>query len=285
MSNVSAAKVLDILLPIVLKRCATTANKKATLLKNVRSGHQGKNATVFTASAGSSTSVVSMDKNLPNFVPMLTPEMVQEMIVSTFSALGLSGNAFLPSSPWYFDSGASNHMTNNVAALKNVTNYCGDLKIHTADGNSLPITAISDISSSLTNAYVSPGLTSNLISVGQLVDNGCKVEFSNSGCFVQESHSGKMIAKGPKAGRLFPLGSLLSSCSLLPFISCNSAIVSFQLWHKRLGHPNSNVLHDLIKSGVPGNKHFPSLSAVQFDCNSCKLGKSKILPFPIHQSN
>ena len=44
------------------------------------------------------------------------------------------------------------------------------------------------------------------------------------------------------------------------------------------------VLHDLLKSCVLGNKISPSLSIVQFDCNSCKLGKSKILPFPIHKS-
>jgi len=94
-----------------------------------------------------------------------------------------------------------------------------------------------------------------------------------------------MIAKGPKVGRLFPLYSSLSPCSFLPFISCNSATVNFQLWHKRLGHPNSNVLHDLMEFRVLGNKHSPSFSVVQFDCNSCKLGKRKILPFPIHQSN
>ena len=40
-----------------------------------------------------------------------------------------------------------------------------------------------------------------------------------------------------------------------------------------------------MKSRVLGNKDSPSFSAVQFDCNSCKLGKSKILPFPFHQSN
>ncbi|MCI87804.1 hypothetical protein A2U01_0109089, partial [Trifolium medium] len=40
-----------------------------------------------------------MDQKLPNFVPTLTPEMVQQMIVSAFSALGLSGKAFSPSSP------------------------------------------------------------------------------------------------------------------------------------------------------------------------------------------
>ena len=68
-------------------------------------------------------------------MPTLTPEMVQQMIVSTFSTLGILGKAFLPSSPWYFDSGASNHMTNNVVALTNVTNYSGNLKIHIEDGN------------------------------------------------------------------------------------------------------------------------------------------------------
>ena len=39
-----------------------------------------------------------------------------------------------------------------------------------------------------------------------------------------------------------------------------------------------------MKSGVLDNKISPSLSVVQFECNSCKLGKSKILPFPIHKS-
>jgi len=98
--------------------------------------------------------------------------------------LGLSSKTSLPSSSWYFDSGASNHMTNNVASLTNVTNYSGNLQIHNANGNNLRITT-SDISSSLTNVYVSPNLTNNLILVGQLVENDCRVEFSKSVCLVQ----------------------------------------------------------------------------------------------------
>ena len=147
----------------------------------------------------------------------LTPEMVQQMIISTFSALGLSVKASLPNSRWYFDSSASNHMTNNVDALTNVTNYSGNLQIHTTDGNDLPITKIGDISSSFTNVDVSLDLTSNLISVGQLVDNDYRVEFSKSGCLVQDQHSGKMIVKGPKFERLFPLYSSLSPCFFFLF--------------------------------------------------------------------
>ena len=148
----------------------------------------------------------------------------------------------------------------------------------------VPITAIGGISSFLTNCFVSPGLTSNLISVGQLVDNDCKVAFSKSDCFVQDQQLGKMIMKGPKVESLFPLYFSWSQCSFPPFISCNSAIVNFQIWHKRLGKPNSYVLHVLLKFGVVGNKISPSLSVVQFDYNSCKLGKTKIISFPIHKS-
>ena len=45
----------------------------------------------------------------------LTPEMVQQMIMSAFSALGLQGND-LTSNFWIVDSGASNHMTTQRAS-------------------------------------------------------------------------------------------------------------------------------------------------------------------------
>ena len=114
----------------------------------------------------------------------LTPEMVQQMILSAFTAFGLSGNHKVSSKPWYFDSGASNHMTNTVVRLSNIRNYDGNLKINIVDGSSLPISAVGDLSSSSTDVFVSPDLSTNLISVGQLVDNNCNVHFSRSSCVV-----------------------------------------------------------------------------------------------------
>ncbi|RDX64445.1 hypothetical protein CR513_57003, partial [Mucuna pruriens] len=64
----------------------------------------------------------------------------------------------------------------------------------------------------------------------------------------------------------------------------NYAIVDYQMGHKCLGHPNLNVLHDMLKSGFHGNKHTPFLN-IHFDCIPCKLGKSKILCFPTHHLN
>lgn len=189
----------------------------------------------------------------------------------------------MKSVPWYFDSRASHHMTNNVDILSNKNKYIGNLKIHTADGNTLPITATGDISSSITDVLVSPKLSTNLVSVGQLVDNNCKVEFSKSGCLVQDQNSGRMIARGPREGRLFPIHFPISPY-LSKLIICNSTFVDYRAWHKRLGHPNNNVLHLLLKSGSLGNKGSPSLNNIKFDCHSCKLGKSKTLSFPIHRS-
>ncbi|KAL6332044.1 hypothetical protein AAG906_020403 [Vitis piasezkii] len=211
----------------------------------------------------------------------LTPEMVQQMMISVFSTFGLLGNHTVSSKPWYFDFRASNHMTNTNLSLSNVRNYDENLKINTVDGSYLPTNVVGDLFSSLTNVFMSPNLSTNLILVGQLVDNNCNVNFSSSGCVVQDQVSGKMIAKGPKVGQLFPLhvshSTIIPSFPLLSF-ACNVVGFEHKMWHRRLGHPNSDVLRTLFNFGLLGNKTCFSLD-LSFDCTSCKLGKSKVLPF------
>jgi hypothetical protein len=53
---------------------------------------------------------------VPGSSSALTPEHVQQMIVSTLSA-GLQGKTQLLPSPWLIDSAASNHMNGNSEAL------------------------------------------------------------------------------------------------------------------------------------------------------------------------
>ena len=120
---------------------------------------------------------------------------------------------------------------------------------------------------------VSPGLASNLLSVGQLVDNNCNVNFSRDGCLVQEQVSRKVIVKGPKVGRFFPLQFISSHLSF----ACNNVLNSYEDWHRKLGHPNSTVLTHLFKTGLLGNKQVICTASVS--CLVCKLSKSKTLPF------
>lgn len=52
--------------------------------------------------------------------------------------------------------------------------------------------------------------------------------------------------------------------------------VSFDIWHSRISHPSSRILHiTLFKFAVPHSQS-SSLASI---CSSCKLGKSKKLPF------
>lgn len=104
--------------------------------------------------------------------------------------------------------------------------------------------------------------------------------FSSSACVVQDRVSERMITRGPKEGRLFLINPSPASIASSSFISCNAVKISTKDWHRCLGHPNPNVLQTLFKFGAIDNKNSVSMETISFDCTSCKLAKSKVLPFP-----
>jgi hypothetical protein len=123
-------------------------------------------------------------------------------------------------------------------------------------------------------------LSNNLLLVGQLVKENYDVHFSCDGCLVQDQVSGKILVKGPKVGRLFPLQFSIPGSLSLTCITVNNPS---EVWHKRLGHPNSFILTHMLNSGLLGNKEHVS-KHLSFDCSVGKLGKSKTLSFPSHGS-
>jgi len=101
------------------------------------------------------------------------------------------------------------------------------------------------------------------------VNNNC-VHFSRDGCLVQDQVSGTGITKGPKVGRLFPLQ--FSIPNIVSF-ACSVTANNNEIWHKKLGCPNSIVLTYLLKHGFWGNKNSFSSS---FDVLLVVLVKVKI---------
>src|SRR4051812_30223652 len=112
--------------------------------------------------------------------------MIQQMVLFALSALGIQGKSSHDSQPWFLESGSSNHMTGSSEYLQNLHSYNGNQQIQIADGNKLYIIDVGDINSNFRDVLVSPGLASNLFSVGQLVDNNCNINFSRVGCLVHE---------------------------------------------------------------------------------------------------
>ena len=111
------------------------------------------------------------------------------------------------------------------------------------------------------------------------MDNNCDVHFSRGGCLVQDLVSGTVIAKGPKMVRLFPLQF---SIPIPVSFACTATANNNEVWHKKLGYPNYVVLTHLLKHGHLGIKNSFSSSPASFNCATCRLGKSKTLPFPMH---
>ena len=98
------------------KKFCNYCKKQGHIISTCPIRPERKQCTAYHASTTASSSVA-----LPTALPVvplpapttlenpntLTPEMVQQMILSAFTAFGLSGNHRVSSKPWYFDSRGS----------------------------------------------------------------------------------------------------------------------------------------------------------------------------------
>mgnify|MGYP000689272179 CR=1 FL=1 len=84
-------------------------------------------------------------------------------------------------------------------------------------------------------------ITKNLVSVGQIVDQGMQVRFTHLGCFIEEK--GQVIAQGRKDGRMFILDTNDVGTSM--FAKGQKVESDIDLWHRRLGHVHYQRLQDL----------------------------------------
>ncbi|CAJ2672130.1 unnamed protein product [Trifolium pratense] len=144
----------------------------------------------------------------------LQSEIIQQMVLYALSALGIQGKSSNVSRPWFLDSGASNHMTRSSEYLHNLHSYHGNQNIQITDGNALSITNVGDLNSDFRDVLVSPGLASNLLSVGQLVDNNCNVNFSRDGCLVKLGHPNSVVLSHLFKNRLLGNKNIVSNASL-----------------------------------------------------------------------
>uniref|UniRef100_A0A2N9GCA0 CCHC-type domain-containing protein n=1 Tax=Fagus sylvatica TaxID=28930 RepID=A0A2N9GCA0_FAGSY len=137
--------------------------------------------------------------------------------------------------------------------------------------------SVSTSTLSLSDTYLIPNLTLNLISVGQLCELGFDLWFGSSGCRVQDPRTNQVLGTGRRVGRMFELTSLhLPSTSTPPpsHVAHTASVFPLSLWHLRLGHVSVQKLRTLISSGFLGQVKHDSV-----DCVSCQLAKQPALSF------
>jgi hypothetical protein len=149
--------------------------------------------------------------------------------------------------------------------------------IYTANGSHLDVSHIGSVSThqlSMSNTYLVPNLSLNLLSVGQLCELGLELHFSKRGCDVQDPQTGQLIGTACKIRHLFELSSLHLSPTMSSATTSRSPSATLNLWHSRLGHASISFIHSLATSGQLGY-----VESESFDYVACQLGKQSVLPF------
>lgn len=117
-----------------------------------------------------------------------------------------------------------------------------------------------------------PNLKKNLLSVSQLTTQfPVNCEFSNVDFCVKEWETGQAMITGKRKGDLYVLPT---SPELYFSHRFKSGIA--EVWHQRLGHPQSSALQMLKNKGLID---VIGTTKSQHLCDSCQLGKLSRLPF------
>ena len=95
---------------------------------------------------------------------------------------------------WYVDSGVSNHMMhhknwfNELHALEKLGYVeTGDDTLHPIEHvGKVPLSMHDGKTKHMADVLHVPTITKNLVSVGQMVDQGLQIKFNKHGCFVED---------------------------------------------------------------------------------------------------
>ena len=152
-------------------------------------------------------------------------------------------------SVWYFDSGASFHMTGDKDLFSDLEEK--DLKMHIemGDDRKYSATGIGTITFQresgkpfqLKNVMHVPGLKKNLVSVAMLEDRGHDVVFSSGIAYLRHKATCQVKKIGIRVKNLYMLE--VDGCNTM--IGKAKKVVSRdegELWHRRLGHLHHGAL-------------------------------------------
>jgi transposase InsO family protein len=232
--------------------CGKVGHLKAACRKYKREKEQGtaeKPAIIMcTKGAGFVSALSSMDKTALWFDTMATHHVVhsQEKLInqrpSTISAVMLGGGE------------------------QHTVSCEGDIKLE--GGPSGPIM--------LTGVLCAPTLQLNLCSGPQIAKRGAESWQGGDKCTI--SLQGRIVLEGRMMGNMYKLNCIISDGAAAN--STAAVNTTSAMWHKRLGHPGSQVVEHLVKKdGVRGMGKV-DLTEVEKDCTVCAAAKQTRQSYP-----
>lgn len=189
--------------------------------------------------------------------------------------VGLS-SGLVDNDSWIIDSGATFHMSMRDDWLVEQATKPID-KIAVADDREVNVESAGKVyvniesgSVPINNVLFIPELSTNLLSVSQIVDKGFKVIFDVNGCEIIDADM-NIFATGRRQQNLFVLNVNENYCLA-------TKVNSRDLWHRRMGHLNDADLSKL-NNGLATGIDFAATKKAE-PCVNCLKGKQTRLPFP-----
>lgn len=241
-------------------------------------GPSTSNKKTVTAMTDSSTKTITCykckeDGHYRNQCPLLKKNNSK----CVFNVVFLNGK--FNKTEWYVDSGASAHMTANESWIQNM-NYTPCLpEIVVANESKVPVVCsgdvdiVSDLKFDITvkDVLCVPSLTTNLLSVSELIKNGNNVTFDEKHCHIRNK-SNVLIATADLSDGVYKLRLHTQNCMLA------APAVSGKLWHRRLAHINSQDMNKM-RNIVDGLSYENNFDITKSKCTTCCEGKQERLPF------
>ncbi|KAL2896616.1 Retrovirus-related Pol polyprotein from transposon TNT 1-94 [Bienertia sinuspersici] len=175
---------------------------------------------------------------------------------------------------WILDTGASYHVTGDSSCLVDAHSIT-PCPVGLPNGSHAMAVTKGRVSLVdgliLEDVLFVPNLTCNLISVSKLIDDShCFVQFTDSLCAIQDRLSGSLIGAGERMDGLYFFRRVPKVCAVT-----NTDISSFELWHRRMGHPSDKVVK--LVPAISGSSDIKTLNKA---CTVCPQAKQTRDSFP-----
>ncbi|GJX87170.1 zinc finger, CCHC-type containing protein [Tanacetum coccineum] len=182
---------------------------------------------------------------------------------------------------WHLDNGASNHMTGVREHFKELDEKVSG-KVRFGDGSYIEIKGKGSIliecddekQRIISHVYYIPDLKSNLLSLGQFTEIGCKVVMEDDELRLYDMDNKIFMKVTRQRNRLYKANLRIGT----PVCLLANLKEDTWLWHARLGHLNFESLKSMAQRdlvhGIPAIKHTTQV------CDVCLIGKHSRAPFP-----
>lgn len=203
---------------------------------------------------------------------------------NAFSAIFLSGK--FNCNNWYIDSGASKHMTAKQENIASPSFEHKTKEIIIANQACVPVLCSGDVNIitvvngveyaiTVSDVLCIPNLTTNLLSVSQLIKTGNSVVFKENTCHIYNRQK-VLVGKAELVEGVYRLYTKESDSEQL---IAATAIVSSNTWHRRLGHLNSTSLRKMKNGAAEGVSYTDTANIDKSKCTVCCEGKQARLAF------